>query len=82
MKFDSKRNSFHAKIGKKKFFKNFSKYFVAMNCKTRKREASPEMSEADRAKQISDRYRQLLREVQLNPERIDTDPDFQDHLLV
>jgi len=59
-----------------------------MNRKTRKREASPEMSEAerkaeaDRAKQISDRYRQLLREVQLNPERIDTDPDFQEHLLV
>ena len=71
-----------------------------MNSENRKREASPEVSEAEREsdaereaeakreaevekmKKITERYRQLLREVQLNPERINTDPAFQELILV
>ena len=52
-----------------------------MDPANRKRGAPPEMTEeekraeAEKAKQISDRYRQLLREVQQHPE-INTDPKF------
>ncbi len=60
-----------------------------MNQDSRKRGApsdelseSEKMAEAEKTKKITEQYRQLLREVQLNPEKINTDTAYRESVLV